>query len=151
MTEQDVATLRGTVFDTLVIHRTDSPELTDSWFKKQQALLTGAVDAKLKSLESRVFSPISRAGNLYPVKEELPGPLHCDASGNYFNRNEVLPNGDVYLCCCDYGLKHKIGNLLKQSWDSLDRDSIRTLAAATSSDLLCRSCEYARHGLVPYK
>lgn len=28
----------------------------------------------------------------------------------------VYPNGDVYLCCTDWALEHKIGNLLTQSY-----------------------------------
>jgi radical SAM protein with 4Fe4S-binding SPASM domain len=151
MTEKDVATIQGIAFDTLVIHRTASPELTDEWFKKKRDALAGAVDAKIKNLEDRVHSPVSRAGNLYPTVTAVEGPLHCGACGDHFNRNEVLPNGNVYLCCMDYGLKHRIGNLLKQSWDSLDRDSIRKMARADSSDLLCRSCENARRSNVSHQ
>jgi hypothetical protein len=29
----------------------------------------------------------------------------------------LLPNGDVYLCCNDFGLRHKVGNLLDQDCD----------------------------------
>jgi len=28
----------------------------------------------------------------------------------------LLPNGDVHLCCMDFGLKHKLGNLLTTSY-----------------------------------
>jgi hypothetical protein len=29
----------------------------------------------------------------------------------------LLPNGDMYLCCNDFGLRHKIGNLLEHNYD----------------------------------
>jgi hypothetical protein len=29
----------------------------------------------------------------------------------------LLPNGDVYLCCNDFGLRHKVGNLLAPDCD----------------------------------
>lgn len=37
----------------------------------------------------------------------------------FYDRNVLLPNGDVVLCCMDYNLKHVIGNLLKQSYDEI--------------------------------
>ena len=37
----------------------------------------------------------------------------------FFDRNVLLPNGDVVLCCMDYNLKHVIGNLLTQSYDEI--------------------------------
>jgi len=144
MTEKDVAIIQGMMFDIIVIHRTASPELTDDWFKKKRDALMVAVDAKIKNLDDRVHSPVSRAGNLYAGITPIEGPLHCGVCGDQFDHNEVLPNGNVYLCCMDYGLKHKIGNLLNQSWESLDREGIRKLSGAMSSDLLCRSCENAR-------
>ena len=32
---------------------------------------------------------------------------------NSLNYNVLIPNGDVQLCCMDYGLDAKIGNLLE--------------------------------------
>ena len=29
----------------------------------------------------------------------------------------LIPNGDLGLCCQDYGLKHVLGNLLEQTWE----------------------------------
>ena len=31
----------------------------------------------------------------------------------------VLPNGDVHICWMDFGLKHKIGNLLSENYKSI--------------------------------
>jgi hypothetical protein len=61
---------------------------------------------------------VSRGGNLWETKEHKGV---CINSPEY-RQNVVLPNGDVYLCCMDYGLKHKMGNLLEQSFDDLRRE-----------------------------
>ena len=45
-------------------------------------------------------------------------PLTC-ASTPFYDRNVLLPNGDVVLCCMDYNLKHIIGNLLTQTYDEV--------------------------------
>ena len=37
----------------------------------------------------------------------------------FYDRNVLLPNGDVVLCCMDYNLKHVIGNLLKQTYEEI--------------------------------
>lgn len=50
------------------------------------------------------------------IKHETP--VSC-ASSLFYDHNVVLPNGDVLLCCMDYNMKHKIGNLLKNSYEDL--------------------------------
>jgi hypothetical protein len=67
----------------------------------------------------RVDRPSSRAGNLYAVaRRDYQGV--CRRSVDH-RVNVMLPNGDVYLCCCDYGLKHKLGNLLTTNYNDLSR------------------------------
>ncbi len=41
----------------------------------------------------------------------------------YYDHNVVLPNGDVYLCCMDYSLKNRLGNLLESDYESLFNSS----------------------------
>ena len=36
--------------------------------------------------------------------------------GSKLNHSVLLPNGDVVLCCMDYSIKHKVGNLLEQEY-----------------------------------
>ena len=48
--------------------------------------------------------------------------------------NVVLPNGDVSLCCMDYGLKHIIGNIFEQSYDEV-------VPKNNSCFNLCKFCE----------
>jgi len=79
--------------------------------------------------KNSVQNPISRAGNNWET--ETRQGAQCVRSPS-FEQNVMLPNGDVYLCCMDYGLKHKLGNLFKTNFNNLNR---------THSYKLCEKCE----------
>ena len=108
------------------------------------------------------FKAISRASNLDDgiIKIKAPtmqnyeggvgrrtGKIYCKT--NSLSHNVLIPNGDVQLCCMDYGLEAKIGNLLEDSYDTLfdgegmkyitDRMNDETL----EGDIICRRCENA--------
>lgn len=106
--------------------------------------------------QSKIFwnqSIHSRAGNLDGVapRERLSGHIACgDWDGqckSALNRNILLPNGDVALCCMDFGLKHIIGNLLTDEYTDLFRsDEYNKVVAGMyvdSMDSMCRICDYA--------
>lgn len=101
----------------------------------------------LKNVQSKEFTEStvkdvwSRAGNLFDRTEQL-GKFRCET--NIFDHNVVLPNGNVYLCCMDYGLKHCLGNIFETNFDDLDRQTIRDLANQEQSEIICRKCELFR-------
>lgn len=76
-------------------------------------------------------------------------PVFCSLTVHY-NQNVVLPNGDVVLCCMDYGLKHKLGNLLKQDYAELFSSPMLKQLRETNRQhgftphSLCKSCERAQ-------
>lgn len=76
-------------------------------------------------------------------------PLTC-ASTPFFDRNVLLPNGDVVLCCMDYNLKHIIGNLLTQTYDEImNGDKLKEIIKWNEEDgfnkcSICKSCENVR-------
>lgn len=90
----------------------------------------------------KVISAASRGSSLFDIPYKY-GRVIC----NRFSCNVVLPNGDLYLCCSDWGLKHKLGNLKEFGYYSLEieaaRNNIKKLAEQQDSDLLCRKCEWA--------
>lgn len=63
--------------------------------------------------------------------------------------NILLPNGDVILCCMDYGLKHRLGNLLHSNLDEINNSAERKKVLELSNqlgftkELLCKSCNDA--------
>jgi radical SAM protein with 4Fe4S-binding SPASM domain len=94
-------------------------------------------------VSGRVTHPVSRAGTVWDESNKL-GKLYCSSTKAYDN-NSLMPNGDVYLCCMDYGLKHRLGNLLEKHYNELDRSKIFELASQQDSDIICRKCVVARY------
>jgi hypothetical protein len=68
----------------------------------------------------------------------------------FYDRNVLLPNGDVVLCCMDYNLKHVIGNLLTQTYEEIfageKLTEIIKMNEAPGFDKcsICKSCENVR-------
>jgi sulfatase maturation enzyme AslB (radical SAM superfamily) len=64
------------------------------------------------------------------------------------NDNVLLPNGDVALCCMDFGIQHILGNLLLSDYKSIiDSDERKRVIKGLkddSIDILCRYCSVAR-------
>ncbi|OSS42373.1 hypothetical protein DESAMIL20_1926 [Desulfurella amilsii] len=61
----------------------------------------------------------------------------------------ALPNGDLALCCMDFGLKHTIGNIFEQRYiDILNGDKLlnilKIMLGQKEGDILCQTCEYAK-------
>lgn len=75
----------------------------------------------------------------------MKGKLFCTNDRLFWNI--LYPNGDVTICCEDFGMKHVIGNLLTGDYDSLHKSEefnrvVRGMSDE-SIDVLCRHCEYA--------
>src|SRR5262249_22975036 len=100
----------------------------------------------------------TRAGTLTAEPKDTPtvlpvprydAPVSCSWTP-FYDRNVLLPNGDVVLCCMDYALKHVIGNLLTGDYESLFRSEevsrIRYVNSQPgfSKCSLCKSCDDAR-------
>ena len=119
----------------------------------------GLVAAPLRDLLPDPLAPfigISRAENL-DRDAFRPGRLlaavHHDqavlcASTPFFDHNTMLPNGDVLLCCMDYGRAHVLGNLFLQSYEAIHAGPAAAAIKAqamtpTAGDLLCQRCHNA--------
>jgi hypothetical protein len=79
----------------------------------------------------------NRAGNVKikqvnsaEIKEES---ATCNCKEKLYH-NVLLPNGDVSLCCMDYGLKHILGNLFEQSYEDI-------IPVNETAFDLCKLCE----------
>jgi hypothetical protein len=87
----------------------------------------------------------TRAGNIEIGGKEAKkkdGPIICLRS---LRCNVLLPNGDVVICCNDYGLKHILGNLLVSDYNSLfEGEEHKKLVRGLSDDsvdTICRYCD----------
>ena len=93
---------------------------------------------------------IDRAGNLggTEIDEKVChiGKIVCERSVG-LNRNVLLPDGTVVLCCMDFGLQHELGNLLYDSYDDIINGQIMQNIKKNMTDggeVLCRKCSFAR-------
>ena len=64
-------------------------------------------------------------------------PMTCNCDERLYH-NVLLPNGDISLCCMDYGLDKILGNLYEQEYDAILPDPYTTFD-------MCQGCENAIH------
>ena len=114
----------------------------------------GKVHPRIKKILNQripVYSElVNRAGyldneSLHGVKN-IQGEIYCRFSST-LNNHVLMPNGDIVLCCMDFGLRHILGNMLKSSYEEIrESDELRKvrLGLAKESDVLCRHCTEAR-------
>ena len=68
----------------------------------------------------------------------------------FYDRNVLLPDGSVVLCCMDYDLKHIIGNLLTQTYEDIfqSKPLLDLIAMNEKPEFdkcsICKSCENVR-------
>ena len=62
----------------------------------------------------------TRAGNV-PLDKVASPKRKAKVMGcvRGLQQNVLLPNGDVLLCCMDWGMKHVLGNLLTGDYSNL--------------------------------
>ncbi|MBD3320235.1 MAG: radical SAM protein [Chitinivibrionales bacterium] len=116
---------------------------------QREFIAKGEPHALLKKLIGRKIKTTflhSRAGNIEIDGRDLPerkkGVIRCLRDCRY---NVLLPNGDVLLCCMDYGMKHILGNLNKSDYNTLFCDSeflkIQQGLDDDRTEIICRYCE----------
>jgi radical SAM protein with 4Fe4S-binding SPASM domain len=95
------------------------------------------------------LSVTSKNNEIVYLHTDHENPVSC-ASTPFYDHNVLLPNGDVVLCCMDYSLKHIIGNLLTDDYDSLYLSSelikiMKENKKTTHSKCsICKSCDNAK-------
>jgi hypothetical protein len=111
------------------------------------------LDSVLKTLHVTSFYVMDekfisneRAGHCNDApKRHVRGWFYCEKLST--SQFVMLPNCDVVLCCMDYGLKHRLGNLLEQSWlDVVKSEAYQKVRAnrfKMDGNVLCRSCVWA--------
>jgi hypothetical protein len=91
----------------------------------------------------------SKNNDIVYLHTDHENPVSC-ASTPFYDHNVLLPNGDVVLCCMDYSLKHIIGNLLIDEYESLyfSNELIKIMKenkkTTHSKCSICKSCDNAK-------
>ncbi len=167
MTKKDLEKIKKIPFTEFMVHLADGEGNTKIQVtKKYLKLLNKIKQAGIKNIAYMTMGEIhpllkksfgklaekklmlSRAGNLkFLPKIFHHGPVMCNSPSG-LKHNILLPNGDVYLCCMDYGLTHKLGNLLTDDYEVLFKEKEFTdikqkLKNKRLGDIICRHCEYA--------
>lgn len=98
-------------------------------------------------------SLLDRAGNLkndsnLRTSSFKRGKLSCVRTRD-LNHWVLLPDGEVVLCCMDFGLQHPLGNLITNTYDEIInskayKDIISKMNDINDSSMLCRKCVSSR-------
>lgn len=89
------------------------------------------------------------AGQAISITPHNEFSLTC-RSTPFYDRNVLLPDGSVVLCCMDYNLTHVLGNLLTQTYDEVmqGKPLLDLIALNEAPEFnkcsICKSCENVR-------
>lgn len=111
-------------------------------------IMVGENDGMRKRLEERnirnIYDQPLIARSTKPTNHK--GVFRCYDERH--NQGVLLPNGDVALCCEDYGLKHIKGNLLTGKYNDLftSREYRKIIEAmlGRESNVICKDCNRRR-------
>jgi radical SAM protein with 4Fe4S-binding SPASM domain len=173
---QEVETIASLSYDRFSIHLPSNDNrmqivVTSEYLAKLSALALGIPNLRLVYYGERPHEKIptqwkkrafrdplhDRAGNLSihsPItrRQRLVGEICCSSMPV---RHMVLPNGDVSLCCMDWSVRHRLGNLLEQSYEeiisSAEMHKIRNGWKDEQKDILCRHCPRGFHKNVDWR
>jgi radical SAM protein with 4Fe4S-binding SPASM domain len=92
---------------------------------------------------------VSRPGTIKlpneSLRKRLRGCIGCKRLG--MHEHVILPDGTVVLCCNDFGMKHVLGNIYKEDYESVrnSKEMKRILRGFDNEniDILCRNCNSA--------
>lgn len=87
---------------------------------------------------------LSRGGLIEKIEiKYLKGKIICAA--DRWHKNVILPDGNVYACCMDYGLTMPLGNLFNQTYEEIFSKAEQYKQNTNPPEnSICRSCEWAR-------
>ncbi|GAB1402085.1 hypothetical protein MASR1M68_09960 [Elusimicrobiota bacterium] len=125
------------IFDRVVFHRFKSSSFdvleSSAKFKNFRKKIQSLIYQQL-----RVIKPLSRAGNNFEYNSKAKN-IRCVQDKT--ESNVVLPNGDLFLCCNDFSLKHKLGNLYIDNINSNNIKKSKKNMMLKDSLIICKHCE----------
>jgi MoaA/NifB/PqqE/SkfB family radical SAM enzyme len=133
--EYALNTLKAVSYMTMDQHGQVHPEVKSTVKPVQWYLHTRAGNLDTKKLENQFYHE--------PARYDFV--VECTRDKN-LTSSVMLPNGDLALCCMDYGLKHIIGNIFKQDYKDIingyELNRIKRLnnTLEYTDEVLCKSC-----------
>lgn len=97
--------------------------------------------SKLLGVEVNNEKMVSRSGEVGFVSSWLiDGAVECADNRQW--QPVMLPNGDLYICCNDYGLDNKVGNIVTDSMNQIEKNIVayEKVMADPSKRTICNKC-----------
>jgi len=137
-----------------VTNRLLNSRINIEWKYHQSPLINEDLHSKLKPIfiKANIYDTIKKAGLKTRAKhvkiqgQAYPEKIYGNISGcRLLHTNQLLPNGDVFICCMDWNLDYFLGNLLQSDYEELFQSKTfqDILKGFTNdkSEILCRYCE----------
>ena len=161
-TMDDYNRLKDVRFDVVTIHLPDCDGRSHFQITEEYLDVLTAWDCNNYSCHGRIDERVvpclkqrnlitfmhDRAGNVEGrphINIDPSRNLWCITSGKDMNHNVLLPNGDVLMCCMDYGMTGIFGNLFTQSYDEVINSAPACAMRRTlnEGESICRHCSNA--------
>ena len=170
MTSNDVDILKKINLQKFVIHLADNEKYAKIALTQHNEMLKKIISSSIENVFFMTMGTISNetkniigldlkpsvmvsiAGHIEFVKQtnRISGPILCSMNPSRKNQDIppiILPNGDTVLCCKDWSMEYKLGNLTNCSYEDLFqsityKEIVRKMSSE-NEDILCRNCEFA--------
>lgn len=157
-TEDDYERLKDVRFEVVTIHLPDQDgrshfKITDEYLELLRKWdchnysCHGMIDDTVRPFlrcRNLITFMHDRAGNVdcRPHRDvDTESKVICVTSGRAMDHNVLLPNGEVLMCCMDYGMTGVFGNLFEQDYDAV----VYSDAACAMRDTLTKGESICRH------
>lgn len=157
-TEDDYERLKDVPFEVVTIHLPDQDGRSHFKITDEYLELLRKWDCHNYSCHGRIddiVRPFLRWRNLITYMHDRAGNVDCRphrdvdtesrvicvTSGRKMDHNVLLPDGEVLMCCMDYGMTGVFGNLFEQDYDAV----VYSDAACAMRDTLNKGESICRH------
>ena len=161
-TKDDWERLRGVRYEVVTIHLPDKNGRSHFKITDEYLELLGLWETNNYSchgeIDDRVY-PFLKQRNLITFMHDRAGNVECRphrsidpmvgltciTSGKAMNHNVLLPNGQVLMCCMDYGMTGIFGNLFEQEYNEVLYSPTACAMRQTlnQGESICRHCSNA--------
>ena len=170
MTSDDVDILKKINLKKFVIHLADNEKYAKIALTQHNEILKKIISSSIENVFFMTMGTISNetkniigfdlkpsvmvsiAGHIEFVEQtnRISGPILCSMNPSRKNQDIppiILPNGDTVLCCKDWSMEYKLGNLTNCTYEDLFqsityKEIVRKMSSE-NEDILCRTCEFA--------
>ena len=137
-TAETVEELKKMDYDYFCLHMPDgkvmleppTPNYRDHCFTVMQSIPNVSI-----VVMNSLFETNNRENVVRGVAKKIKPYGYCQKFHNHI-QPVIMPNGDAYLCCQDFGLRHKVGNLATDSYGVI----IRRIRENEGKFSECRYC-----------